>query len=316
MGKRKNKQKKSFLQKLLITISALILIFILGVGGFLAKTYYDVRQVANKVSQPIKGKREYPVGKAKDDRINEGKPFSVLLLGLDTGDFGRNDLGRSDTLMVATVNPNQKKTTLVSIPRDTRTEIVGQGTVDKINHAYAFGMEGMALATTEKLLDIPLNHYVWINMEGFEELVDAVGGVEVNSKFEFKQDGYTFKKGLQKLNGKEALAYTRMRYEDPNGDYGRQDRQREVVSAIADKALSFEGVTKFQSILKAIENNMQTDLEWEDMWKIATDYRSSFYRIDETTLQGEGVMIDDVSYQEIPEAELLRVQNLLKEQLK
>lgn len=316
MGKKRRKQKKSIFQKIVISLVALIVVFIVGVGGFLAKTYYDVKQVANNVSQPVKGKREYPLGKSSDDKINDGEAFSVLLLGLDTGDFGRTDTGRSDTLMVATVNPKEKKTTLVSIPRDTRTDIVGHGTVDKINHAYAFGKEGMALATTEKLLDIPLDHYVWINMEGFEELVDAVGGVQVDNPFEFKQDGYLFKKGPNFLNGKQALAYTRMRYEDPKGDYGRQDRQRQVVSAIADQALSFNGITKYQQILKAIEKNMKTDLEWDDMFKIATDYRQSFYQIEDETLQGDGVMIDGVSYQEIPEAELTRVQNLLKAQLK
>ncbi|MGY3766653.1 LCP family glycopolymer transferase [Vagococcus vulneris] len=313
--KSKNKQK-SPLKKGLLILLIILGIMLMSVGAFLAKSYFDVKGVADKISRPAGGKREYPVGKASKSNVEDGRPFSVLLLGLDTGDFGRKDLGRSDTLMVAAVNPKKEQTTLLSIPRDTRTEIVGYGSVDKINHAYAFGQEAMAMNTTEKLLDIPLDHYIWLNMEGFEELVNAVDGVEINNNFEFKQDGYTFKKGKNRLNGKQALAYTRMRYDDPRGDYGRQDRQREVVSAVADKGLSLTGVKQYRDILKAIENNMQTDLSWDEMIKIAMNYRDSFKKINEETLQGEGVMIDDVSYQEIPEDELLRVQNLLKEQLK
>lgn len=314
----KEKNKMTPLKKFFITLVIILAIILVGVGGFVAKTYMDVRSVANKVSKPAGGKREYPVGQANKDNIENGKPFSVLLMGIDTGDFGRKDLGRSDTMMVATVNPKEKQTTLVSLPRDTRTEIVGynNGQLDKLAHAYAFGQESMAMSSTEKLLDIPLDHYVWLNMEGFEDLVNAVDGVEVNNKFEFKQDGYTFKKGKNKLNGKEALAYTRMRYEDPKGDYGRQDRQREVVEAIAQKGLSLKGISQYKDILRAIEDNMQTDLSWDEMIKIAMDYRSSFSTIQQQTLQGEGVWIDDISYQEIPEVELHRVQTILQGQLK
>jgi len=307
--RKKTKKESSGLKKVLITLITILFLFIAGAGIFFAKTYFDVKNVANKVSAPVKGRPE-------DNKIQEGEPFSVLLLGIDTGDFGRNDVGRSDTMLVATVNPKERKTTLISIPRDTRTEIVGHGTVEKVAHAYAYGQAKMAMDTVDNLLDMQLNHYVWINMMGFEELVNAVDGVEVNNKFEFTQDDITFKKGRIKLNGKQALAYTRMRYEDPNGDYGRQARQQQVIEAIASKALSFTGVTKYNQILKTIENNMKTDLEPNEMFEIATKYRDSFKHIQSDTLQGEGVMIDGISYQEIPEAELARVRDLVHSQLK
>ncbi|MGX6971353.1 LCP family protein [Vagococcus bubulae] len=306
--KKKVKKKSSGLKKTVIVLATILLLVIAGSGIFLAKTYFDVKNVANKVSEPVEGRSD-------DKNIQDGEPFSVLLLGLDTGDFGRNDVGRSDTMLVATVNPKEKKTTLISIPRDTRTEIVGHDSVEKIAHAYAYGQAKMAMDTVDNLLDMHLNHYVWINMMGFEELVNAVDGVEVTNKFEFSQDGMTFKQGPIKLNGKEALAYTRMRYEDPNGDYGRQVRQQQVIEAIADKALGFTGVKRYKEILKAIENNMKTDLEPDEMFEIAMKYRDSFKHIESDTLQGEGVMIDGISYQEIPETELVRVQNLIKSQL-
>ncbi|MBO0477266.1 LCP family protein [Vagococcus sp. DIV0080] len=307
-NRKRSRNKKNPLKKIVLILAGVLLVMLLGIGTFLGKTYFDVKSTANKVSKPVEGRVDTTT-------VMDGEPFSVLLLGLDTGEFGRNDVGRSDTILVATVNPKESKTTLVSIPRDTRMEMVGFGTVEKAAHAYAHGQEKMAMDSMDKFLDMELDHYIWINMEGFEDLVNAVGGVEVNNKFEFEQDGFKFPQGKNTLNGEEALAYTRMRYEDPNGDYGRQVRQQEVIGAIAEQALSFNGVTKYKQILKAIEENMKTDLEPDEMFKIAMDYRNCFTTIDEETLHGNGEMIDEVSYQVIPEEELARVQLLLKQQL-
>lgn len=306
--KKKRNKKSSPLKKAIFILLGILVVLLVGATAFLGKTYFDVKNTANKVSKPVEGRVD-------TTNIKDGEPFSVLLLGLDTGEFGRTDVGRSDTILVATVNPKENKTTLVSVPRDTRMEMVGHGTVEKAAHAYAYGQEKMALDSMEKFLDIPLDHYVWINMEGFEDLVNAVDGVEVNNKFEFEQDGHKFPKGKNKLNGEQALAYTRMRYEDPNGDYGRQVRQQEVIGSIADRALTFSGVTRYKQILKAIEDNMKTDLEPEEMFTIAKDYRNCFTKIDNETLHGNGETIDGLSYQVIPDEELARVQALLKQQL-
>ncbi len=308
MSNSKRKENNQFTKKIVSTTLSIFLIILIGTVAFLAKTYFDVKSTANKVSQKVEGRVE-------TTNVKEGKPFSVLLLGLDTGDFGRDDIGRSDTILVATVNPNENKTTLISIPRDTRMEMVGHGTVEKAAHAYAYGQEKMAMDSIEKFLDIQLDHYVWINMQGFEDLVDAVGGIIVDNKFTFDQSGLHFPAGKTELNGEQALAYTRMRYEDPNGDYGRQVRQQEVIAAIGDKALGFTGVTKYKQILNAIESNMKTNLEPDEMFKIGKDYRSSFMTIDQETLHGNGEMIDDVSYQVVPDEELARIQLLLDQQL-
>lgn len=88
-------------------------------------------------------------------------------------------------MIVLTVNPNDKSMQMVSIPRDTRTEIIGKGFDDKINHAYAFGGPEMSIATVENFLDIPIDYFVQVNMESFKDIVDAVGGVTVNNKLEF-----------------------------------------------------------------------------------------------------------------------------------
>ncbi|RKJ22727.1 LytR family transcriptional regulator, partial [Butyricicoccus sp. 1XD8-22] len=95
------------------------------------------------------------------------------------------DRGRSDSIIVMTVNPKTESIDMLSIPRDTRVEIVGKGVDDKINHAYAFGGVEMSMNTVEKFLDIPIDYYIKLNMEGFKEIVDAVGGVDVNNDIDF-----------------------------------------------------------------------------------------------------------------------------------
>ena len=93
----------------------------------------------------------------------------------------------------------------------------------------------MSMDSTEKLLGVPIDHYVSVNMHGLKEMVDAVGKIQLENNIEFTQDGYEFHQGPVQLDGDAALAYIRMRYDDPNGDYGRQERQRKVVMAIIKK---------------------------------------------------------------------------------
>ena len=126
-------------------------------------------------------KREDPVV------FKDAEPFSMLVLGVDERE---GDKGRSDTMIVMTVNPETKSTKMVSIPRDTYTEIVGQGFNDKINHAYAFGGIEMSMDTVENLLDIPIDYVVQVNMDSFKDIVDAVGGISINNTLDFKVDNH------------------------------------------------------------------------------------------------------------------------------
>ena len=301
------------LKKLLKVLLSIILILMLGVVGYSAKVYFDVKNTAKDMHETIDRPKSEKRNKAVN--IDGGEAFSVLLLGLDTGDLGRDEQGRSDSMMIATVSPKTNKTTITSLPRDTRAEIVGHGTTDKINHAYAFGGVPMAMDTVENLLDIPVDHYVSINMKGLKELVDAVGGIDVNNTLDFSQDGTHFPVGNVHLTGETALSFSRMRYEDPNGDYGRQGRQRQIIEGVIKKALSIKSVTNYKNILDALADNMKTDLNWDDMMDIQSKYRSAFGVIEEGNLQGDGQMIDGVSYQIVSDGELDRVQTMLKEQL-
>ena len=296
-------------KKIFAIIFGIILVLFLAVVGMGAKLYWDVSKSMDKTYETVERSKKSQVN------LNNKEPFSVLLLGIDTGDDGRVEQGRSDTTIVATVNPRDKQTTLVSLARDTYVDIPGQGKQDKLNHAYAFGGASLAMDTVENYLNIPINHYVSINMAGLKELVNAVGGIEVNNNLTFSQDGYDFTIGKISLGGEQALSYSRMRYEDPNGDYGRQERQRKVIEGIVQKVLSLNSVSNYQEILTAVSDNMKTDLSFDDMKKIALDYRSAFGKVKQDQLQGTGFMQDGVSYQRVDEQELTRVQQESKNQL-
>lgn len=302
-------------KKIVLIVTGVVAVLVIGTMAIAAKLYSDISKTAAKTyetverQQPAETKREEAADLQKKDS------FSVLLMGIDTGADGRVEKGRSDTMMVATVNADDNKTTIVSIPRDTYTEIVGYGTSDKINHAYAFGGAAMSMDTVEKMLNIPIDHYVSINMEGLKELVDAVGGISVSNTLEFAQDGYTFNVGKVDLDGDQALSYSRMRYEDPNGDYGRQERQRKIVDAIVRKMLSFSGVSQYQGVLDTLSEHVKTDLSFDDLKTIALDYRSALGSVKQDQLKGDGFMQDGVSYQGVSAEEMQRVQTELQGQL-
>ena len=311
------KKKKSLAMRIFLTLFIIVLVLIAAAGAFAAKVYFDVSGSVKETYTPVVEQRQRTEHARKEVvDLDKEEPFSVLLMGLDTGDLGRGDQGRSDTIMVATVNPETNRTTLVSIPRDSYVDIVGYGTTDKINHAYAFGGVAMSMDTVENFLQIPIDHYVSINMAGIKELVDAVGGVEVNNDLEFTSRGEHYAFGPIYLEGERALTYLRMRYEDPRGDYGRQLRQRLVVEAIAKKILSLDGVTQYQNILNTVEGNMQTDLSFGDMQDIALKYRNAFGNFGQVQIQGDGAMIDGVSYQIISDAEIAEIRSTLQEQMK
>ncbi|MGX7174133.1 LCP family protein [Enterococcus ratti] len=299
-------------QKVVIALLGILVIFIGIISAYGIKLMSEANKTVNQISKESNRLSSKRKGKVS---IDDKEPFSVLLLGLDTGGLGRTEQGRSDTMMVVTVNPKQKKSTIISLDRDIYTNIVGYGTVDKLNHAYAFGGVDMAMDSIEQLLDIPIDHYVTINLDGMKDLINAVDGIEVNNKIDFTLDGIHVPVGKQVLDGKKGLAYSRMRHEDPLGDIGRQARQREVVTKIVNKVLSLDGVSNYRKILKAVEKNVTTDLNWDDMLDVATNYTPAFDTIKQDQLQGKDATIDNIYYQILGKNDLLAIQNELKKQL-
>ena len=122
-------------------------------------------------------------------------------------------------------------------------------------------------------------------MAGFKDVVDAVGGVDVNNDLEFKYEGSKFAKGNIHLNGTEALRYSRMRYEDPRGDFGRQMRQRQVIQAVIKKGASVSSLASYGDVLKAIEKNVKTSLTQDQMFDIQKNYKDCMENSEEIQSQ-------------------------------
>lgn len=250
-------------------------------------------------------------------KVNPTKPLSILLLGVDTGADGRIDKGNSDTIMVVTINPQTKKTIITSIPRDTLAEMVGDQTtnVQKLNAAYNIGGSTMAKASVSKLLNVPISHYATINMGGLKQIVDAVGGVTITSPLNVTFDHITITKGRHHLNGKQALTYTRMRYQDPRGDYGRQLRQQQVMRAVLAKLAETKTYSRYNQMLASLKGNLKTDLSFDDLVGLATHDHSNMKHIQSTQVIGLPAWINTSSYQILSTQTLQTASNQLRTEL-
>ncbi|GAB2318580.1 LCP family protein [Alkalibacterium sp. s-m-22] len=312
--KRNNKRTAG---KIIFSIFMLMFTLIGAIAAYIGwQVYSDLRSTTDEMYKPVEAQEQHTSRQERPLDVDKGEdPFSVLIMGVDT-DGPDNMSGRSDTLMLLTINPNTEKTSIVSIPRDTYTEIVGRGTMDKINHAYAFGGTSMTVNTVQNLFDIPVDYYVSVNMESMQQIVDAVGGITVTPPLNFSQGGYQFVEGQPThMDGPKALEYSRMRSSDPEGDYGRQFRQRQVLEGTMQRIASFDTVMNYRNILGTLSTNMRTNMSFDDMVDMFNNYRSSAGNVDQVQLSGSGQMQNGVYYEMIPEEELARVKTHLRNEL-
>lgn len=302
---KKRKKMKRWKKITLIVVGILFA----GLLVYLYSFYDSLTDALEAMHQPIREKSQKRV---EQITLDEKDPFTVLLLGVDQRE---NDRGRSDTMILLAVNANKKSIKMISIPRDTRTEIIGKGFEDKINHAYAFGGVEMSIDTVEHFFDVPVDYFIQVNMEGFQDIVDAVDGVTVNNDMEFTFDGTHFPKGTITLNGEDALKYARMRKEDPRGDFGRQMRQRQIIEAVIKEGASLSTLTNYGDIFKALGENVRTNLTFNEMVSIQRNYKEAAKNIEQFQINGRGTMINGIYYYVVPDEERMNLQNMLKEQL-
>ncbi|AHN22181.1 LCP family protein [Lysinibacillus varians] len=307
MKRMKEKKKRSKKKIWLWIVGSLLTIFLIFIGT----AYYTIQKTMNKINTPLVEATD--ITEEAPKTMKKKEPFSVLLLGVDERS---NDSGRSDTMIVITVNPEKQTMKMLSIPRDTRTEIIGHDTVDKINHAYAFGGVPMAMDTVENLLDIPLDYYVFINMEGFLQIIDTLGGVTIQNDMDLTYDSYHFPKGELSLNGDEALIFSRIRYEDPRGDFGRQIRQRQIIEAVMKKASTPSVILKASDMLDVVGDNVRMNFTVKDLIQLQSIYKKMDSSIEQLSFEAEGgKMIDRIWYYVPDETELQQIQTELKTHL-
>lgn len=199
-------------------------------------------------------------------------PFNVYIAGGDG--YGSIDYTfNTDVNMVATINPTTRKILLTSIPRDYYVNLVGQGpnAYDKLTHAGYYGIEE-SVKTVENLLDTDINYYVKINFSTIEGIVDAIGGVDVYSDFDFYEKAfgkYHFTVGYNHLNGNQALAFARERKSFATGDVQRVKNQQKVVEAIINKVTSSTAlISSYDRILDTISENLDTNMPSKDISRL------------------------------------------------
>lgn len=314
---------------------ALVLLLAVIGGVVFATVLNNVHQSINKIQ------RSADITKARQvsQVIKDGKPFSMLVLGTDTGALKRDRTGLTDSMMLITVNPKTKTTTMMSIPRDIMMSISGAENTfpQKLNAAFPIAGVGASMLTLQNYLNVPIDFYVLVNMGGLEKLIDQVGGVKVASpltftytpeadttpatykffkdqeKFEYAKDGKNFKT-YTTMNGDAALSFSRMRYDDPQGDYGRQLRQRLVLKALLKKSASISTLMNAK-FMASISTNVETDMTYSDIMNLAKKYMPATKNQVSDHMQGVGDMYGGVSYQMVPESEKQRVTNKLRQSL-
>ncbi|NLI70446.1 MAG: LCP family protein [Firmicutes bacterium] len=227
----------------------------------------------------------------------KNKNINVLLLGIDAD---ITDGSRTDTIMVVSFDPEGEGASMLSIPRDTYVNIKGYG-YDKINHAHSYGGIPLTLETVEKLLGLEMNYYARINLQGFEAIVDLLGGVVIDVEPEIARVEPILRSGSQRLSGREALSYVRVR--KVGSDFGRIQRQQEFLLAVARQSLNASNVTKMPRFVNLLGDNLITNIPPLKMPQLGQKLlRINLDSVKSGYLPGEDAYINGVYYYILDEA--------------
>lgn len=221
---------------------------------------------------------------SKVDVLNS---FIVYISGIDS--YGAiNTVSRSDVNILAIVNPKAHKILLVNTPRDYYVQLHGTtGFKDKLTHAGTYGID-MSIATLEDLYGVNIDYFVRVNFSSLVDIVDKLGGVSVSSNYTFSSNGCSFTRGTNNLNGKQALAFSRARYNFASGDRTRGENQQLVIEAIINKLNSPSTLLNYQSILASIQPAIQTDIDSGDITKLAKNQLEAMakWTVESTAVDG------------------------------
>ncbi|MCC5800670.1 LCP family protein [Rossellomorea vietnamensis] len=270
---RKTKRKKRGRKVILV-----LLILIFSLIGYAAFQFYSGYKMAGEDQM-----QDYKFNGVKDEN---GK-VNVLLLGVDSRGEKKS---RTDTMMLAQIDPKTNETKLVSFMRDIYAEIPGYKNY-KLNTAFYLGGPELLRKTIKQNFDLDIQYYMIVDFKGFEQSVDILApeGIEMDVEKAMSENiGVSLEPGVQNLNGKELLGYARFRH-DENGDFGRVERQQKVIAALKDEALSIGGVTKLPKMAGSIQPYIQTNMSKLDQISIAKDILlSNTSDMDKLTLPVEG----------------------------
>lgn len=285
------KKRSKVVLWILGVIISILLVTIGGIYSYGNHLFNKIEKIEiDKSDVGIKDEVEEKLSAYSDSVIN------IALFGIDVEDGG---VGRSDSIIIATIDTTHKKLKLTSIMRDSYVTIEGHGD-DKINHAYAFGGPQLAIKTLNENFDLNIDDFVAVNFTTLPKIIDMLGGVTIDiTSEEVSHIPGIDTAGTYTLTGEQALAYSRIRYAS-GGDYVRTDRQRTVLSKVFEKVLSIN-FTQYPSLLSEILPMVQTNLDYSEILNLGNEV----LKMEVTTLEQErfprdgyceGKMIDKIYY--------------------
>ena len=243
-------------------------------------------------------------------------PFSLLILGIEREDLGA--AGYADAIMLMSVNPEKESTIILSLTRDMWVDFTGHGIYyNHLGFRYVVGGASAVVDTVQRVLNLPVDYVVVIDMIGFPLLIDEVGGITIDNHLEFSHGGYHFPIGQVDLHGSKALSYARMRLDDPDSDFGRQVRQRAVAEATL-RNLAQPGIAllRHNEIISVLGDHVKTNLETADLTTIFRYYRDALVGdIELLQLRGTSRFVNDVYTHHVPDEIITEMSEVLREHL-
>lgn len=319
---RKNHNQRSAVRRKKDTLMLVILVPLFSVlllaAIYGAKLLATAQNTAHSSFEEIDRPNSVSVEAAKE-------PTGILIMGVDNSDSDDRNLGsaRADSLIYMALNPHTKDIQMVSIPRDTYTPILKNDqilTYNRINAAYAMGKEKVTIESVEHLLDVPVHYYATVDFDAFMDIIDALGGVEVDVPITFSEsnapgrgDAIHLTKGMQKLNGEQALALARTRKID--NDVKRGERQQLIVQSVIEQALSVESIPKYTQVIESVNGNLKTNMRINDMVALLKSGLGESYKIKSHTFEWADFEKNGAAMITLNEDSLQDVQKHLKQTL-
>lgn len=283
--KRKNRSIKHRIIKSLLLIAVLFFLSVVGYGIVLQKKASDA---ADRAYEALDDRTKSVLRDEVVEPIKDN--VSILFIGVDESDIRNDSSSLSDALLVATLNNRDKTVKLVSIPRDSYVYDPTRGVKDKITHAHGFNGTKGTIDTVENLLDIPIDYYVKMNFNAFIEVVDAVGGIEVDIPYNYveldenDQRTIELQEGRHHIDGRHALALARTRKLDSDVERGK--RQQMILQAIMKEAFTVKSIPKLGDVIDAVGDNMKTNMTFSEMKSFLEYAKGGLPEVTTITLAG------------------------------
>lgn len=314
--KTKKRSKLGMLLKVSALLIASLLLCATAYGVYLSK---QAKSAADVAFEALDDRERSELREEKVEPLTDN--ISILFIGVDDS-LQRNQgdgNSRSDALILATLNNNDKSIKLLSIPRDSYVYIPYVEYKDKITHAHAYGNTIATVETVENLFEIPVDYYVKMNFNAFIDVVNALGGIvadvpyDILEKDENDNNAIQLTEGRHLLTGEEALALVRTRKAD--SDIERGKRQQEVLKAIIQKGTSVTSLSKYTDVIEALGDNLKTDMTFNEMKSLFSYLSDGTPDIETLNLAGEDDMSTGVYYYKLDEQNLEEVTAELQDHL-